>query len=105
MALRPPKDGEINRTVSTSRIRTEEQTPGSLGFLRTYPQFLHLRNRVRTMPELLEPSLHHIAEKNPLLIGLIRRNWDEFLNMLTEEDNGWDSIKIGQQWPSNGEHC
>jgi hypothetical protein len=98
----PPNNGAILRTVSTGTFRSEEQTTGALGFLRTYPQFLHLRNRVRTMPELLEPSLHHIAEKNPLLVGLIRRNWDEFLNMMTEEDNGWDAIRIGQQWASNG---
>ncbi|OOF92232.1 hypothetical protein ASPCADRAFT_210649 [Aspergillus carbonarius ITEM 5010] len=60
----------------------------SLDFLRNNPHFQQLRQLVQQQPQMLEPILQQVAAGNPQIAQLIGQNEEQFLQLLSEEDDG-----------------
>ncbi|OJJ96751.1 hypothetical protein ASPACDRAFT_80959 [Aspergillus aculeatus ATCC 16872] len=59
----------------------------SLDFLRNNPHFQQLRQLVQQQPQMLEPILQQVATGNPQIAQLIGQNEEQFLQLLSEEDD------------------
>ncbi|KAL4890442.1 XPC-binding domain-containing protein [Aspergillus ambiguus] len=59
----------------------------SLDFLRNNPHFQQLRQLVQQNPSMLEPILQQVAAGNPAIAQLIGQNEEQFLQLLSEEDD------------------
>lgn len=57
---------------------------GNLEFLRTQPQFMHMRTAVQRNPSLLNSLIEQIGRSNPEFLDLITNNQEEFIQMLNE---------------------
>ncbi|EAW12511.1 putative UV excision repair protein (RadW) [Aspergillus clavatus NRRL 1] len=60
----------------------------NLEFLRNNPHFQQLRQLVQQQPQMLEPILQQVAAGNPQIAQLIGQNEEQFLQLLSEEDDG-----------------
>lgn len=67
---------------------TPSSATGSLEFLRNDPQFVQLRNLIRSQPQMLEPILQQLATSNPQLASMITTNPEEFLELLAGGEDG-----------------
>ncbi|XP_033738013.1 UV excision repair protein RAD23 homolog B-like [Pecten maximus] len=67
--------------VTANPTQGEEDT---LAFLRTQPQFNHMRRLIHQNPSLLPQLLQQIGQSNPQLLQLISRNQERFIEMLNE---------------------
>lgn len=65
-----------------------DNAASQLGFLRSNPQFQHLRTVVQQQPQMLEPILQQVAAGNPQLAQMITQNPDEFMRLLAEDGDG-----------------
>ncbi|OWF35562.1 UV excision repair protein RAD23 homolog B-like [Mizuhopecten yessoensis] len=74
--------------TTTSGSVTSNPTPqgeeDTLAFLRTQPQFNHMRRLIHQNPSLLPQLLQQIGQSNPQLLQLISRNQERFIEMLNE---------------------
>ncbi|KAI9799696.1 MAG: hypothetical protein M1825_004431 [Sarcosagium campestre] len=59
---------------------------GNLDFLRNNPQFQQLRQVVQQQPHMLEPILQQVGAGNPQLAQLIGHHPEQFLQLLSEDD-------------------
>lgn len=57
----------------------------NMDFLRSNPQFQHLRQLVQQQPAMLEPILQQVADANPQLAHMISQNQEQFLQLLSED--------------------
>ncbi|KAL2825578.1 XPC-binding domain-containing protein [Aspergillus cavernicola] len=60
----------------------------NLEFLRNNPHFQQLRQLVQQQPQMLEPILQQVGAGNPQIAQLIGQNEEQFLQLLSEEDDG-----------------
>ncbi|GMH37681.1 hypothetical protein BSKO_05554 [Bryopsis sp. KO-2023] len=72
--------------------------PGArpLDFLRNSPQFHALRQMVAQNPHILEPMLQELGKSNPDLFRQINDNQQDFLRLLTEEQQGGEVAEAAQ---------
>ena len=68
-----------------------------LNFLRNNPQFQQLRQVVQQQPGMLEPILQTVGQGNPQLAALIGQNPDQFLQLLSEENDEDAPLPPGAQ--------
>ena len=61
-----------------------EQTPGSLDFLRTIPQFNLMRRLIQSNPAVLPQILQQLESINPSLMAMIDANQAEFMRLINE---------------------
>ena len=61
---------------------------GNLDFLRENPMFQQLRGLVQSQPQMLENVLQQVSAANPQLAQLIANNPEQFLQLLTEGEEG-----------------
>jgi len=70
---------------------------GNLDFLRNNPQFQQLRQVVQQNPQMLEPILQQVGAGNPQLAALIGQNPDQFLQLLSEDNDNDAPLPPGAQ--------
>ncbi|GES66942.1 UV excision repair protein rhp23 [Aspergillus terreus] len=74
-------------TQDTGRAgRSGGEALPNLDFLRHNPHFQQLRQLVQQNPQMLEPILQQLASGNPQIAALIGQNEEQFLQLLSEED-------------------
>lgn len=74
-------------TTSSGNVTANPTPQGeedTLAFLRTQPQFNHMRRLIHQNPSLLPQLLQQIGQSNPQLLQLISRNQERFIEMLNE---------------------
>ncbi|KAF6736900.1 UV excision repair protein RAD23-like protein B [Oryzias melastigma] len=59
-----------------------------LAFLRTQPQFLHMRQAIQQNPALLPTLLQQLGRENPQLLQQISQHQELFIQMLNEPGGG-----------------
>ncbi|KAL2865698.1 putative UV excision repair protein (RadW) [Aspergillus lucknowensis] len=64
------------------------EAQSNLDFLRNNPHFQQLRQLVQQQPQMLEPILQQVGAGNPQIAQLIGQNEEQFLQLLSEEDDG-----------------
>lgn len=70
---------------------------GNLDFLRNNPQFQQLRQVVQQQPQMLETILQQVAAGNPQLAQLIAQNPDQFMQLLSEQNDDDALLPPGAQ--------
>uniref|UniRef100_A0A3B4ZL76 UV excision repair protein RAD23 n=1 Tax=Stegastes partitus TaxID=144197 RepID=A0A3B4ZL76_9TELE len=78
-----------------SKINTISGNP--LAFLRTQPQFLHMRQAIQQNPALLPALLQQLGRENPQLLQQISQHQELFIQMLNEPvGEGGDAPEVGE---------
>ncbi|MEQ2315311.1 UV excision repair protein RAD23 A [Ameca splendens] len=68
-----------------------------LAFLRTQPQFLHMRQAIQQNPALLPALLQQLGRENPQLLQQISQHQELFIQMLNEPvGEGGDPPEVGE---------
>ncbi|XP_029945529.1 RAD23 homolog A, nucleotide excision repair protein a isoform X2 [Salarias fasciatus] len=68
-----------------------------LAFLRTQPQFLHMRQAIQQNPALLPALLQQLGRENPQLLQQISEHQERFIQMLNEPvGEGVDAPEVGE---------
>ncbi|XP_034749601.1 RAD23 homolog A, nucleotide excision repair protein a isoform X1 [Etheostoma cragini] len=68
-----------------------------LAFLRTQPQFLHMRQAIQQNPALLPALLQQLGRENPQLLQQISQHQELFIQMLNEPvGEGGDVPEVGE---------
>ncbi|XP_069005932.1 LOW QUALITY PROTEIN: UV excision repair protein RAD23 homolog A-like [Embiotoca jacksoni] len=68
-----------------------------LAFLRTQPQFLHMRQAIQQNPALLPALLQQLGRENPQLLQQISQHQELFIQMLNEPvGEGGDAPEVGE---------
>ncbi|XP_037647185.1 RAD23 homolog A, nucleotide excision repair protein a isoform X2 [Sebastes umbrosus] len=68
-----------------------------LAFLRTQPQFLHMRQAIQQNPTLLPALLQQLGRENPELLQQISQHQELFIQMLNEPvGEGGDAPEVGE---------
>lgn len=70
---------------------------GNLDFLRNNPQFQQLRQIVQQQPQMLEPILQQVGAGNPQLAQMIASQPQEFLRLLSEDNDDDATLPPGAQ--------
>lgn len=70
---------------------------GNLDWLRSNQQFLQLRGVIQQQPQMLEPILQSLANANPDMARLIGEHPEEFLQLLSEDNDGDMPLPPGAQ--------
>jgi len=70
---------------------------GNLDFLRNNPQFQQLRQVVQQQPQMLETILQQVAAGNPQLAQLIAQNPEQFMQLLSEQNDDDAPLPPGAQ--------
>ncbi|KAK5885540.1 hypothetical protein CesoFtcFv8_019239 [Champsocephalus esox] len=74
---------------------TEGENP--LAFLRTQPQFLHMRTAIQQNPALLPALLQQLGRENPQLLQQISQHQELFIQMLNEPVEGGEAApEVGE---------
>uniref|UniRef100_H2MPX4 UV excision repair protein RAD23 n=1 Tax=Oryzias latipes TaxID=8090 RepID=H2MPX4_ORYLA len=76
---------------------TSGSTDNPLAFLRTQPQFLHMRQAIQQNPALLPTLLQQLGRENPQLLQQISQHQELFIQMLNEPvGEGGDPPEVGE---------
>ncbi|XP_034395165.1 LOW QUALITY PROTEIN: UV excision repair protein RAD23 homolog A-like [Cyclopterus lumpus] len=68
-----------------------------LAFLRTQPQFLHMRQAIQQNPTLLPALLQQLGRENPQLLQQISQHQELFIQMLNEPvGEGGEAAEVGE---------
>ncbi|MEQ2236040.1 UV excision repair protein RAD23 A [Ilyodon furcidens] len=75
-----------------------------LAFLRTQPQFLHMRQAIQQNPALLPALLQQLGRENPQLLQQISQHQELFIQMLNEPvGEGGDPPEVGEMGAAGDE--
>lgn len=75
-----------------------------LAFLRTQPQFLHMRTAIQQNPSLLPALLQQLGRENPQLLQQISEHQERFIQMLNEPvGEGGDAPEVGEMGAAGDE--
>ncbi|XP_033998141.1 RAD23 homolog A, nucleotide excision repair protein a isoform X1 [Trematomus bernacchii] len=74
-----------------------------LAFLRTQPQFLHMRTAIQQNPALLPALLQQLGRENPQLLQQISQHQELFIQMLNEPVEGGEAAPEGGELGAAGE--
>lgn len=78
----------------TEAPSSEGENP--LAFLRTQPQFMHMRQAIQQNPALLPALLQQLGRENPQLLQQISQHQERFIQMLNEPvGEGGDAPEVG----------
>ncbi|XP_076020676.1 RAD23 homolog A, nucleotide excision repair protein a [Genypterus blacodes] len=67
-----------------------------LAFLRTQPQFLHMRQAIQQNPALLPALLQQLGRENPQLLQQISQYQEQFIQMLNEPVVEGEAPEVGE---------
>uniref|UniRef100_A0A8C7Z460 UV excision repair protein RAD23 n=1 Tax=Oryzias sinensis TaxID=183150 RepID=A0A8C7Z460_9TELE len=88
--VQPPTSGSTD-----APSLAEGENP--LAFLRTQPQFLHMRQAIQQNPALLPTLLQQLGRENPQLLQQISQHQELFIQMLNEPvGEGGDPPEVGE---------
>lgn len=85
---------------------TEAPSEGEnpLAFLRTQPQFVHMRQAIQQNPSLLPALLQQLGRENPQLLQQISQHQERFIQMLNEPvGEGGDAPEVGDMGAAGDE--
>ncbi|KAF3699657.1 UV excision repair protein RAD23 -like protein B [Channa argus] len=75
-----------------------------LAFLRTQPQFLHMRQAIQQNPALLPALLQQLGRENPQLLQQISQHQELFIQMLNEPvGEGGEAPEVGEMGAAGDE--
>ncbi|XP_004570397.1 RAD23 homolog A, nucleotide excision repair protein a [Maylandia zebra] len=90
----PPAQAPTSGTTEAPSV-PEGENP--LAFLRTQPQFLHMRQAIQQNPALLPALLQQLGRENPQLLQQISQHQELFIQMLNEPvGEGGDAPEVGE---------
>ncbi|XP_058509153.1 RAD23 homolog A, nucleotide excision repair protein a isoform X1 [Solea solea] len=90
----PP--AQVPTSGSTDSPSLAEAGDNPLAFLRTQPQFLHMRQAIQQSPSLLPALLQQLGRENPQLLQQISQHQELFIQMLNEPvGEGGDAPEVG----------
>lgn len=78
----PPAQAPTSGPTEAPASLAEGENP--LAFLRTQPQFLHMRQAIQQNPALLPALLQQLGRENPQLLQQISQHQELFIQMLNE---------------------
>ncbi|KAF7662548.1 hypothetical protein LDENG_00232560 [Lucifuga dentata] len=88
--VQPPSSGQTE-----APSLAEGENP--LAFLRTQPQFLHMRQAIQQNPALLPALLQQLGRENPQLLQQISQYQEQFIQMLNEPvGEGGEAPEVGE---------
>uniref|UniRef100_A0A3B4GF92 UV excision repair protein RAD23 n=1 Tax=Pundamilia nyererei TaxID=303518 RepID=A0A3B4GF92_9CICH len=104
----PPAQAPTSGTTEAPSVPEEDKTltgahsfcalgENPLAFLRTQPQFLHMRQAIQQNPALLPALLQQLGRENPQLLQQISQHQELFIQMLNEPvGEGGDAPEVGE---------
>ncbi|XP_028311014.1 RAD23 homolog A, nucleotide excision repair protein a [Gouania willdenowi] len=91
----PPAQAPTSGPTEAAPPVAEGENP--LAFLRTQPQFLHMRQAIQQNPALLPALLQQLGRENPQLLQQISEHQERFIQMLNEPvGEGGDAPEVGE---------
>ncbi|XP_073350734.1 RAD23 homolog A, nucleotide excision repair protein a [Pagrus major] len=91
----PPAQAPASGPTEAPASLAEGENP--LAFLRTQPQFLHMRQAIQQNPALLPALLQQLGRENPQLLQQISQHQELFIQMLNEPvGEGGDPPEVGE---------
>lgn len=92
----PPAQAPASGPTEAPASLAEGENP--LAFLRTQPQFLHMRRAIQQNPALLPALLQQLGRENPQLLQQISQHQELFIQMLNEPvGEGGDAPEAGEE--------
>ncbi|KAF1379988.1 hypothetical protein PFLUV_G00181790 [Perca fluviatilis] len=90
----PPAQAPVSGPTEAPSL-SEGENP--LAFLRTQPQFLHMRQAIQQNPALLPALLQQLGRENPQLLQQISQHQELFIQMLNEPvGEGGEAPEVGE---------
>lgn len=90
----PPVQAPASVPADAPASVAEGENP--LAFLRTQPQFVHMRQAIQRNPALLPALLQQLGRENPQLLQQISQHQERFIQMLNEPvGEGGDAPEVG----------
>lgn len=81
-------------TSAPTEAPSEGENP--LAFLRTQPQFVHMRQAIQRNPSMLPTMLQQLGHENPQLLQQISQHQERFIQMLNEPvGEGGEAPEVG----------
>ncbi|XP_045899534.1 RAD23 homolog A, nucleotide excision repair protein a isoform X2 [Micropterus dolomieu] len=91
----PPAQAPTSGPTEAPASLAEGENP--LAFLRTQPQFLHMRQAIQQNPALLPALLQQLGRENPQLLQQISQHQELFIQMLNEPvGEGGEAPEVGE---------
>lgn len=91
----PPAQAPASGPTEAPASLAEGENP--LAFLRTQPQFLHMRQAIQQNPALLPALLQQLGRENPQLLQQISQHQELFIQMLNEPvGEGGEVPEVGE---------
>uniref|UniRef100_A0A087X5Z5 UV excision repair protein RAD23 n=1 Tax=Poecilia formosa TaxID=48698 RepID=A0A087X5Z5_POEFO len=91
----PPAQAPTSGPTEPPSLAEAGENP--LAFLRTQPQFLHMRQAIQQNPALLPALLQQLGRENPQLLQQISQHQELFIQMLNEPvGEGGDAPEVGE---------
>nr|XP_046270825.1 RAD23 homolog A, nucleotide excision repair protein a [Scatophagus argus] len=91
----PPAQAPAPLSTEAPASLAEGENP--LAFLRTQPQFLHMRQAIQQNPALLPALLQQLGRENPQLLQQISQHQELFIQMLNEPvGEGGEAPEVGE---------
>ncbi|TNN58259.1 UV excision repair protein RAD23 A [Liparis tanakae] len=91
----PPAQAPASGPTEAPSSLAEGENP--LAFLRTQPQFLHMRQAIQQNPTLLPALLQQLGRENPQLLQQISQHQELFIQMLNEPvGEGGEVPEVGE---------
>ncbi|XP_056263947.1 RAD23 homolog A, nucleotide excision repair protein a [Pseudoliparis swirei] len=91
----PPAQAPESGPTEAPSSLAEGENP--LAFLRTQPQFLHMRQAIQQNPTLLPALLQQLGRENPQLLQQISQHQELFIQMLNEPvGEGGEAPEVGE---------
>lgn len=91
----PPAQAPASGPTEAPASLAEGENP--LAFLRTQPQFLHMRQAIQQNPAMLPALLQQLGRENPQLLQQISQHQELFIQMLNEPvGEGGDPPEVGE---------
>ncbi|TKS92432.1 UV excision repair protein RAD23 -like protein A [Collichthys lucidus] len=98
----PPAPAPASGPTEAPASLAEGENP--LAFLRTQPQFLHMRQAIQQNPALLPALLQQLGRENPQLLQQISQHQELFIQMLNEPvGEGADPPEVGEMGAAGDE--